>query len=700
MPKRKNVLPGKASRLFIGRWLCAKAVLVVVLVDSLAGAENRAQLDRALAKAPPQQRSAMVWLIDHMPEKDRPVVSSEFLLKHCDAAHRAWQGAPWQRLVPEEIFLDAILPYASVSETREEWREPLRNSAAPIVAGAASPVEAAVRLNQRLFQAIGVKYSTQRKAADQSPSESIQSGIASCTGLSILLVDACRAVGVPARLVGTPLWSDNSGNHSWVEIWDGRGWRFTGAAEPTGDQLDKGWFVERSRAATVGDKKHGIFAVTWQDSPLVFPLSFTDASSPSRGIDVTERYLALVPAGSAAETQTEAIDPGPSNRAVTALAQHLSQNGLTSVATASFAKVPLVKADAEQAEKILVAALEAQIRQERPSAIQQRFVEVDDVRMPFWFTTYGEKPPGERSLFISLHGGGGAPKPVNDQQWKNQQQLYRPQDGIYLAPRAPTDTWNLWHQKHIDPLVDRLIADMVAFEGVDPDRVYLLGYSAGGDGVYQLAPRMADRFAAAAMMAGHPNETQADGLRNLPFAIHVGGNDSAYRRNAIAAEWQNRLAALATADPAGYPHVVQIHDGKGHWMDGQDAVAVPWMAKHTRTLRPTKVIWLQDDVVHPRFYWLAVSDPIARAKTVVSRNGQRIVVEAWTPQGELSLRLDDSMLDLDREIVVVQADRELFRGIVRRTIGCLATTLVERNDPKGLFSAAVQTKPEPQVLAP
>ena len=85
---------------------------------------------------------------------------------------------------------------------------------------------------------------------------------------------------------------------------------------------------------------------------------------------------------------------------------------------------------------------------------------------------------------------------------------------------------------------------------------------------------------------------------------------------------------------------------------------------------------------------------------MVSRNGQRIVVEAWTPQGELSLRLDDSMLDLDREIVVVQADRELFRGIVRRTIGCLATTLVERNDPKGLFSAAVQTKPEPQVLAP
>ena len=43
---------------------------------------------------------------------------------------------------------------------------------------------------------------------------------------------------------------------------------------------------------------------------------------------------------------------------------------------------------------------------------------------------------------------------------------------------------------------------MIAFYGVDSDRVYLMGYSAGGDGVYQVAPRMADRFAAAAMMAG------------------------------------------------------------------------------------------------------------------------------------------------------------------------------------------------------
>jgi poly(3-hydroxybutyrate) depolymerase len=37
-------------------------------------------------------------------------------------------------------------------------------------------------------------------------------------------------------------------------------------------------------------------------------------------------------------------------------------------------------------------------------------------------------------------------------------------------------------QRESYPLYDRLITNMVLFEGVDPERVYLLGFSAGGDG--------------------------------------------------------------------------------------------------------------------------------------------------------------------------------------------------------------------------
>ena len=43
--------------------------------------------------------------------------------------------------------------------------------------------------------------------------------------------------------------------------------------------------------------------------------------------------------------------------------------------------------------------------------------------MPIWWTVYGEQPADGRSLYISLHGGGGAPAELNDQQWDNQKRL-------------------------------------------------------------------------------------------------------------------------------------------------------------------------------------------------------------------------------------------------------------------------------------
>ena len=67
------------------------------------------------------------------------------------------------------------------------------------------------------------------------------------------------------------------------------------------------------------------------------------------------------------------------------------------------------------------------------------------------------------------------------------------------------DTWDCHFNPESYPLYDRLIENLIAFYDVDPNRVYLMGFSAGGDGVYGVTSKMADRFAAANMSAGHPN---------------------------------------------------------------------------------------------------------------------------------------------------------------------------------------------------
>ncbi len=79
------------------------------------------------------------------------------------------------------------------------------------------------------------------------------------------------------------------------------------------------------------------------------------------------------------------------------------------------------------------------------------------------------------------------------------------------------------------------------------DRVYLIGYSAGGDGVYKLAPRLASLFAGCCMMAGHPNGEPVLGLRNLPFSIQCGQHDASYNRNTVCKEYAQKLDDLQRA---------------------------------------------------------------------------------------------------------------------------------------------------------
>ncbi len=745
----------------------------------LAG-DNRQQIEQALAECPMEQRMALEFLVRNMPPKDLESLTSRFLLEHVAIAYEARDAARWGKQIPEEIFLNEVLPYANVNEARDDVRRQLRDQFWPIVKDFDSISVAAANLNQAVFHQTGVRYSTQRRRADQGPRETLESKTASCTGLSILLIDACRSCGIPARFVGTPRWSDDSGNHSWVEIWD-NGWHFTGAAEPTGDQLDQAWFVERAAQATPGHPQHGIFAVSFRRTDLRFPLAWHRGEHHVYAVEVTKHYLkpSNRPEGTIevrfrafapglpqrcranlvlkdnkdevvfrGQTLDESADsnnhlsamlqPGRYRLEVTLSDQTTSQEivvehdgQLITVQTVPsdsvlqrlkdwleqecaargelneqpFAHVPLTRSQADEAAKLLILDHQLCIRAEREAEHQSRLLTVGEWKMPYEVRTFGQRPPNGHSLYISMHGGGGAPKRVNDQQWQNQKRLYELEEGLYVAPRAPSDTWNLWHQDHIDRLFARLIENMIAFEGIDSNRVYLTGYSAGGDGVYQLAPRLADRWAAAAMMAGHPNETQPLGLRNLPFTLHVGELDAALDRNKVAQRWSDQLAELRQSDPSGYIHWAKIHSGKGHWMDRDESEGVRWMAQFTRNMIPDRVVWLQDDVVHDRFYWLSTGTkpPREREKVVARRSGQRIEIES-SDRSSLVILLRDDMLDLDQEVAIltdtvlnrdlsgngdVTGRLELFRGRVPRTIAVLAKTLKDRGDPEAIFSAHV-----------
>ncbi len=368
----------------------------------------------------------------------------------------------------------------------------------------------------------------------------------------------------------------------------------------------------------------------------------------------------------------------------------LNDENLSALNSLAFSLTALTADEAQQATTELWSARTTFLKQTRQAEFDNREIVIDELRMPFWYKVFGDAPAEGRSLFMSMHGGGGAPAAVNDQQYENQKRLYQPEEGVYLVPRAATNTWDLWHQSHIDTFFERLISDMILFEDVNPDRVYIMGYSAGGDGVYQLAPRIADRLAAAAMMAGHPNESRPEGLRNIGFTIHMGANDGAYNRNAKAEEWGKLLDALQAGDKAGYVHEVSLHADRGHWMNLEDAVAVPWMARFTRNVWPDRIAWVQDDVRHERFYWLQVPKESAAAgdRIVASVNGNEISIEYCDAKG-ITLLLSDSLLDLDNPVCVKLPSGATSQHDVKRTIADIADSLTERFDKGACYSARI-----------
>lgn len=348
---------------------------------------------------------------------------------------------------------------------------------------------------------------------------------------------------------------------------------------------------------------------------------------------------------------------------------------------AAMLMMPLhVQADQESIEREWRDSLRAAME---PYIVHQRMVCAEQDTMRLWWHIYGEEPADGRSLWISLHGGGGAPAAVNDGQWDNQKKLYAPSEGVYVAPRAPWNTWNMWCMDPIDELYQQLISGMVAYYNVNPDKVYIMGYSAGGDGVWRMAPRMADYWAAASMMAGHPGGVSLVNLRNTPFMIWMGANDTAYDRNVLAPQRGAELDALQKDDPKGYIHETHIVPNVGHWMNRQDTLALDWMAQYKRNPYPKRIVWRQEERVRPYLYWIeAPANELKPERWVEAEVDGNTIRISRCEYSYIDLYLNSALVDLEQPISVYLGDKRVFRGKVKQSEATLRSTLHHRQDPR------------------
>ena len=147
---------------------------------------------------------------------------------------------------------------------------------------------------------------------------------------------------------------------------------------------------------------------------------------------------------------------------------------------------------------------------------------------------------------------------------------------------------------------------------------------------------------------------------------------------------ETKIRCVTTKDPSGYSHQVVVHEGKGHWMDRQETVALDWMATFTRNPYPNKIVWVQDDVLHNQFYWLGVDEPKARTKIIASIEGQTITIHE-TDVKKMTVYLNDVLVNLDEPIILNYQDREITTITLPRNIQTVQKTF---RDPKNYYTAS------------
>lgn len=104
------------------------------------------------------------------------------------------------------------------------------------------------------------------------------------------------------------------------------------------------------------------------------------------------------------------------------------------------------------------------------------------------------------------------------------QQPDRPPPFLALFPQA--GLWADWSPGSPEEAVLlETVDDVCRRYPVDPDRVYLTGHSLGANGVWSLAARYPDRWAAAVPVCGHPQPDLAARFQALPVWAFQGGKD-------------------------------------------------------------------------------------------------------------------------------------------------------------------------------
>lgn len=355
-----------------------------------------------------------------------------------------------------------------------------------------------------------------------------------------------------------------------------------------------------------------------------------------------------------------------------------------------------------------------------PDSLEQNAV------MPYYWGTKGAlSPSGNTSVptFIYLHGSG--PKAAEWAASLSWAKVFADAPSRYFIPQIPREgSYYRWWQRSKQWAYRWLWRQLMVHEDIDPNRIYVFGISEGGYGSQRLASFYADYLAAAGPMAGGEplQNAPAENLGHVGFSLLTGEKDDMFCRNIYTQLTADALDSLQHVYPESYAHRITLIPGKGHGFDYRPTT--PWLMQFKRNPWPRHFVWEDfdmDGVHRTGFYNLRIEKrPCDTLRTrydvnisedgnvdIQVRNVTYVAIEKeprwgftlqWRKEltqatgGELTLYLDEHLVDLNRKVVVTVNGNVVHSGKLSLHTGAMQESLATFSDPMRIYPAAIRVK--------
>lgn len=196
---------------------------------------------------------------------------------------------------------------------------------------------------------------------------------------------------------------------------------------------------------------------------------------------------------------------------------------------------------------------------------------------------------------------------------------------------------------------------------IDPNRIYLCGFSMGGVGTFELGLKYPDVWAACVPVCGSLDDLElVENGKNLPFWINAGDIDKV-----IPAKYSRK--AYQRAVKLGFNHWKYTeNEGMGHSFRIDWGNIEKWLHSHKRIQKPSYIIFCIDEP--SRAYWIEITKKIKekdKAKIKAQINGQVIQIQT-SNVAHYSIYLDSAPIEFSKDIVITENGNEIFQGSLDR----------------------------------